>query len=120
MRTFASIKDSEEAVANTLQQLRKRLERSLSQENILSHTQRVEIYNRYASYELLSHWLAYRLTEEFDFGYTLCKVLDDDGTARYYHPIKLLTQNRGLLGFFLIPYDETNQNSRIHIVFVGT
>jgi hypothetical protein len=122
MRRLTRAVNSEEVVADTLHNIRQRYQRSVTgNETNLSNFQRLSIFHRYASYEMLAHWLAYELPNEFHLGYTLCKVLDDDGIARYYHPIKLLTKNPGLVCFILIPHDErTNKNSRVHVSFVGT
>ena len=111
---------SKDVVEETLRRVRERIKRSTSHEYELCSGDRKMIFNRYASYEILAHWLAYKLVSEFHLGCAICSILDQDGLSRMYHPIKLLTKSPGLYCFILLPHDATNQNSRIHIVFAGT
>jgi hypothetical protein len=94
--------------------------RNLYHERELSNIDRKDIFNKYASYEVLTHWIAYKLANEFNPGSVSYSVIDGDGIARLYNAIQLLTKNKGLMGFILMPDDPTNQNNRMHLIFAGT
>jgi hypothetical protein len=90
----------------------------LKHEKELSTEQVASVFSNYASSEIIAHSLVSKLATEINPGNATYEILDSDGEIRQYSAKKIMTKNRGLVGFFLMPV--LTDNTKIHVVFKGT